>query len=203
VPLVLQPGWNLVGNGQDQPLAIATVFGDAQNVTTVWKWDVAKTGWQFYAPSMDTVALQSYATSNGYGVLTNINPGEGFWVNAIQPFSVTQPGGIAITGNDFATGKPYALKPNWNLIAIGTALTPSDFNKGLSATQPSAGTIPFNVTTLWAWDNSASKWYFYAPSLEGQGGSALFDYTASKGYLDFTANSKLLGSGMGFWVNKP
>lgn len=202
-PLVLKSGWNLVGNGQNQPLVIATLFGDIQNVTTVWKWDVAKTGWQFYAPSMDTVALQSYTTSKGYGVLTSINPGEGFWVNAIQPFSVTQPSGSAITGNDLATGKPYALKPNWNLVAVGTAMTPSDFNKGLSATPPATSTIPINLTTLWAWDNPLSKWYFYSPQLEGQSGTALFDYTASKGYLDFTTTGKLLGQGMGFWVNRP
>jgi len=29
------------------------------------------------------------------------------------------------------------------------------------------------------------------------------NYTASKGYLDFTATGKTLGAGMGFWVNKP
>ncbi|MDD5029938.1 MAG: hypothetical protein PHH58_10630 [Rhodoferax sp.] len=53
------------------------------------------------------------------------------------------------------------------------------------------------------WDNPANKWYFYAPNLQGQGGTALFDYTASKGYLDFTTTGKLLGAGMGFWVNRP
>lgn len=86
-------GWNLLGNDQDQPLAIATVFGDVRNVTTVWKWDVASTGWQFYAPSMDAASLQSYASGKGYGVLSTINPGEGFWVNALQGFIAALPGG--------------------------------------------------------------------------------------------------------------
>jgi len=201
--LVLAPGWNLLGNGQDQPLAVAGLFGNTANVTTVWKWDVAKTGWQFYAPGMDAATLQSYATGKGYGILSSINPGEGFWVNALQAFSVNQPSGAALTGADFAAGQAHALKPNWNLVALGTALTPSDFNRGLSATPPATGAVPINLTTLWAWDNPGSKWYFYSPSLEGQGGYVLFDYTAGKSYLDFTATGKTLGAGMGFWVNKP
>jgi hypothetical protein len=199
---VLQ-GWNLLGNGQDQPISVAMLLGDALRVTSVWKWDVAKTGWQFYAPSMDTVALQSYVTSKGYGVLTTINPGEGFWVNAAKPFTVAQPSGTAITGSDFSGGKPYALKLGWNLVAVGAALTPSAFNVGLSALPPTVGVVSNNITTLWAWDNPLSKWYFYAPNLEGQGGSVLFDYTYTKGYLDFTTTGKTLGNGVGFWVNKP
>jgi len=31
----------------------------------------------------------------------------------------------------------------------------------------------------------------------------LFDYTNGKGYLDFAGTGKLLGAGVGFWVNKP
>jgi len=37
-----------------------------------------------------------------------------------------------------------------------------------------------NLVTLWAWDNPLSRWYFYSPSLDGQGGTALLDYTAGK-----------------------
>jgi hypothetical protein len=58
------------------------------------------------------------------------------------------------------------------------------------------------VTTLWAWDNPTSRWYFYAPSLEAQGGTALSDYIATKGYIDFTQANKTLGNGTGFWVNR-
>ncbi|MCF8168919.1 MAG: choice-of-anchor D domain-containing protein [Rhodoferax sp.] len=201
--LALQPGWNLLGNGQSQPLTVASAFGVAAQVTTVWKWDVLVPGWQFYAPSMDATALQTYAASKGYAVLSTINPGEGFWVNAAQAFTATLPSGSTITGNAFQDGLAYALKPGWNLVSVGNPLTPSAFNAGLSATPPAMGVIPANVTSLWAWDNPQAKWYFYAPSLEGQGGSALFDYTASKGYLDFTATGKTLGNGTGFWVNRP
>ena len=76
-------------------------------------------------------------------------------------------------------------------------LSPSVFNANLKASLPGTG-----VTTLWAWDNPSSRWYFYAPSLDAQGGSALTDYITSKGYLDFTQGNKTLGKGTGFWVNR-
>jgi len=56
---------------------------------------------------------------------------------------------------------------------------------------------------LWGLGQPGIQVVFLRPSLDGQGGTALLDYTASKGYLDFAANNKLLGAGMGFWVNKP
>jgi len=57
--LTLAASWNLLGNGRNQPLPVASVFGDATRVTTVWKWDVANSGWQFYAPSMKAQELQN------------------------------------------------------------------------------------------------------------------------------------------------
>ncbi len=201
--LNLQPGWNLLGNGQNQPLAVATLLGDPLKVTSVWKWDVTQSGWQFYAPSMDASALQTYATSKNYGVLSTINAGEGFWVNAAKAFISSYQNGTAITGIDFQAGKPAAMKPGWNLVAIGNSVTPSAFNVGLGTSPPSPGVVPVNLTTLWAWDSTQSKWYFYAPSFEAQGGTALIDYVTGKGYLDFTTGSKKLGPGVGFWVNRP
>ena len=202
--ITLSPGWNLLGNGTDQPLTMTTLVGDkASSVTTVWKWDLAQTGWQFYTPSMDATALQAYATNKSYGVLSQVNAGEGFWVNAAKAFSVTLPAGTAISASDFQDGRPRGLKNGWNLVAIGNALSPSVFNMAISATPPTAGVVPLNLTTLWAWDNLQAKWYFYAPNLEAQGGTVLTDYIVNKGYLDFTATQKLLRPGMGFWVNKP
>ena len=202
--LTLSPGWNLLGNGTDQPLTMTMLAGDkASSVTTVWKWDVAQTGWQFYAPSMDATALQTYATNKNYGVLSQVNAGEGFWVNAAKAFSMTLPGSTTISASDFQDGKPSALKKGWNLVAIGNALMPSALNMALSASPPTTGVVPINLTTLWAWDNLQAKWYFYAPSLEALGGTALTDYIVNKGYLDFTAANRLLWPGTGFWVNKP
>jgi hypothetical protein len=83
----------------------------------------------------------------------------------------------------------------------GNDVLPAVINLSLSATPPAPGPVPLNLTTLWAWDNPLSQWYFYAPSLEASGGLAA--YIAGKSYLDFSQHNKTLGNGAGFWVNKP
>ena len=196
LPLVLKQNWNLLGNSlKDQPIAVASVFNDPAKVNTVWKWNAAIGGWQFYAPSMDAASLQAYVASKGYGLLSVINPGEGYWVNAKAASSLASQTGAAfnLTAEKLVKG--------WNLVATGNDVTPAAFNLSLSATPPTTGTVPLNLTTLWAWDNAASQWYFYAPQLDASGGLA--SYITGKGYLDFTKNSKTLGKGQGFWVNKP
>jgi hypothetical protein len=187
--LALPQGWNLLGNSLNQALSVATLYGDTNAVTTVWKWDAGTMSWQFYTPQMDAATLQSYAASKGYGVLTTINPGEGYWVNAkAQPTIGTQSGASFILTST-------ALTKGWNLVATGSDITPSQFNTNLKSSLPGTG-----VTTLWAWDNPLSKWYFYAPSLEVSGGLA--NYIGGKDYLDFTSHNKTLGQGTGFWVNR-
>ncbi|OIQ71040.1 hypothetical protein GALL_473470 [mine drainage metagenome] len=200
--LDLLPGWNLLGNASDQSVPVDVMFSDKSLVTTVWKWDAGASGWQFYTPTLLASELQTYASSKGYGVLTTINPGEGFWVNASTKVKTSLP---AFAGAPFYL-RAKQLVQGWNLVATADNVTPAAFNLTLTdplAPPPATGSVPINLTTLWAWDNPQSKWYFYSPSLEGQGGTALFGYTDSKGYLDFTATGKLLDSSMGFWVNKP
>lgn len=191
----LASGWNLMGNGSDAPLDVATAFADAQRFVTVWKWVAVPGGgsWAFYSPGLavkGTTALQDYASSKGYQVLTTVGAGEGYWVNVAQnqAAALTVPYGNAVTS---AALSPL-LKTGWNLSAVGTTATPKQFADAQTG----------GVTTLWAWDNPQSKWYFYAPNLATQGGTALSDYIGSKGYLDFVGASKSLGFGVGFWVNK-
>lgn len=66
--------------------------------------------------------------------------------------------------------------------------------------------MPNLIKTLWVWNHDTSKWYFYSPALEAQGGlgqdSPLVEYISRLGYLDFTQDHKTLGNGIGFWVNK-
>ncbi len=198
-------GWSLVGTGQGGTLHMSS-FAAPTRVTTVWKWVRDTSRWAFYAPSLDAqggTVLADYAASQGYEVLSAINPGEGFWVNASQAFFLSWYSGGEISSTSFQAGKPGALKQGWNLIAICPPRTPGEFNLDIGASPPAAGVVPVNLTTLWAWDNLQSKWYFYSPGLAAQSGTALTDYIASQGYLDFTANNKILGSWMGFWVNKP
>lgn len=188
--------WNLAGNSSDVALDVATSFSDAQRFITVWKWVASASGgsWAFYSPALAAQpgnVLHDYAMSKGYQVLQSIDAGEGYWLNvaADRAGNITVPVGNTVTPAALNT----TLQPGWNLAAVGTNPTAKQLTDAQSG----------GVTTLWAWDNAQSKWYFYAPYLESPGGTALFDYTASKGYLDFTVTGKTLGAGMGFWLNKP
>ncbi len=197
VTLTLQPGWNLQGNPLDQSLQVAALYGDAAFVLSVWKWDAAAGTWQYYTPTMTAVDLAAYATSKGYGVLSEIKGGEGYWVNMQKTLALpTQTGTpFSLTADDLIVG--------WNLVTTADDISPADLNLKLSTTPPGLDTgIPNNFTTLWTWDNTTSKWYFYSPSLDAQGGTVMSDYITSKGFLDFAQNNKTLGKGIGFWVNK-
>jgi hypothetical protein len=198
--LTLLKGWNLLGNATDQPLTVSAAFSDTSVVTTVWKWDATALGWQFYTPTMSDADLRTYTASKGYGALAVINSGEGFWVNARNPATL-----IALSGAPFSLVTAQ-LVSGWNLVTTADNTTPEAFNLSLIdplAAPPTAGVVPINLTTLWAWDNLLSKWYFYAPNLQARGGSVLTEYIVGKGYLDFTSTGKTLGAGVGFWVNKP
>ena len=196
--LSIVPGWNLVGNSNNSVIDVTTEFGATDKISSVWKWVPVNNKWAFFTPSMTATSLATYANSKGYDVLTTVNAGEGYWVNAKTAFTVQLPIGAAVTSTSFQN-----MTSGWHLIATGDTLTPSGFNTALSMTPPATGVVPQNFTSLWAWDNATSKWYFYAPSLEAQGGTALSDHITAHGYLDFASTSKTLGPGVGFWVNKP
>ena len=81
---VLVKGWNLVGNDAGTDVSPALVFGNvttAPSILTVWTWDTVNFRWKFYTPAKTATDLAAYADSKGYGVLTVIKAGEGFWVN--------------------------------------------------------------------------------------------------------------------------
>ena len=190
--ITASPGWNLVGNSVSSPMTVAASFGDANKVSSVWKWVASGTtvginypNWAFYTPSQ-TDGGQAYANSKGYDFLSTINAGEGFWINARTSFNVALPTASAVRTAAFQN-----ISSGWHLISTGDSKTPAAFNTDVAA------------TTLWAWDSAQSKWYFYAPSLQAQGGTALSDYIKANGYLDFTSASKTLGPGTGFWIYKP
>ena len=206
----LASGWNLLGNGFNFGIDVATIFGDTSQFVTVWKWVASSSSWAFYAPSMTSDALATYAASKGYQVLTTINPGEGFWVNAKQasatPLDMRSDPSVdpsPFQASNFALGGGNQLSSGWGLIAIGERKSPKEFNQAynLFAAPPSVGgaVVAENVTTIWAWDNQNSGWYFYAPSLENKG--TLSNYITQKQYKDFGANK--LQPTTGFWVNMP
>ena len=180
-------GWNLLGNGSDIALQVASTLSNAQSISTVWKWLPAAKQWAFYAPSLIGPQYTDYIASKGYAPLNTIDAGEGYWVNASTDTTLTHSTGNAVTAGQL-TGK---LVQGWNLAALGGAgQTPKII----------AESVGGNISTLWAWDNPLNQWYFYAPSLDQQG--SLPSYVQSKNYLSFSVNNKLLGESVGFWLNK-
>jgi alpha-tubulin suppressor-like RCC1 family protein len=190
-------GWNLLGNGVEATLNVATTFSDTSKVATVWKW--LKSGkWAYFNPSLADGG-KSLAVANGYDTLTAIQAGEGFWVNAKGSFALTLPTGTVVTSSSFTPGSgSHALVKQWNLIATGDKPTPATFNNHI-------GSLPTDVVTLWAWDANKKSWYFWASSLSKDGGLPAF--LAAKGYLDFTTLPTtppgVLSPTAGFWVRMP
>ena len=89
----LPAGWSMVGNDTGAAINADAVFGNtttptaiSPSVTTVWTWNNAQSQWNFFSPSMSAQQLSTYAASKGYGVLSSIAKGEGFWVNAKNQF---------------------------------------------------------------------------------------------------------------------
>lgn len=198
IALTLAPGWNLLGNGMNQTLAVPSVFGNPAQVATVWKWDAAAQNWQFYAPSLDPSALQEYAAANGYIVLREIKPGDGYWVNAKTAAS------LPIPDAPLYSLKAADLRIGWNLVANGPQVAPSAFNQSMvdqwtTASSSTAGVA--SLRSVWAWNAQGAQWYFYSPPLAASGASALSDYIASHAYRDFASDRKNLGNGTGVWVH--
>jgi len=208
----LTTGWNLVGNGVEAQITVAGTFNDKTKVSTVWKWVTSGTtkgitypAWAFYTPSQSDGG-QAYASSKGYDFLITINAGEGFWVNALTSVALPLPTGALVQSNSFQPSSgTHALPSGWSLIASGDSLTPAGINVQLSSTPPTAGSIPTNLTTLWAWNATSAGWYFWAPSLINNG--TLGSYLSSKGYLDFNTlpgtPAGTISPTTGFWVNMP
>ena len=201
-------GWNLAGNGMSSPIAVALDFSNTNLVTSVWKWEVKGTNpniiypaWAFYTP-LQADGGAAYAAARGFDFLTAINPGEGFWVNAKTAFTLQVPGN-AVPSVAFQDGSsPGGANPlpsGWSLIAVGDNPTPAAFNISVGATPPTAGVIPQNIVTLWAWDAGKMDWYFYAPSLDSNG--TLASYVSGHAYLPFGTST--LTPASGFWVHHP
>ena len=206
----LENGFNLMGNSLNTAINVMSTFGNqtspvagvTSNVASVWKWDAVNGNWQFHSPLLTTSANATFAAGKGYAVLTSIAPGEGYWVNALNAFSLPAQSGTPFnySGVNFA-----ALVSGFNLISTATTATPSQFNVSVSVVPPSPGVVPTdNFLSLWAWDALNANWYFYSPLLESSGGlTAVRNYANSHNYLHFQDFSKQLGIGTGFWVLRP
>jgi len=183
VPLIT--GWNLLGNSVDAPLDVTTAFGNAANVSTVWKWVAASNKWAFFAPSLDDGGT-AYAASKGYDRLATIYSGEGFWVNGLQPFT------LSLAGTTPYRLSAADLSKGWNLVSTGDKFSPSQMDTTLGGSSASPSYV-----SMWAWDSAIQKWLFAAPSLVVNG--TLSSYVNSKGYGEF--GTRTTGNGLGFWLN--
>jgi hypothetical protein len=202
--------FNLIGNSLNVAINVPLVFGNqdapvagvTSNIESVWKWNAALARWSFYSPQLTASGSASYAASHHFEELAVVNPGEGFWMKAINPITLPAQTGSNFTWN--AVNFPN-LNSGYNLIATADSVTPSQFNIDVSQTPPSPGAVPTsNFVSLWMWDALASKWYFYSPLPEASGGlPAVKAYADSHNYLHFQDYNKTLGIGTGFWVNKP
>ena len=202
----LVPGWNLLGNGSTSAINVAATFGETSQVYSVWKWVAANGGsWAYFAPGQSNNGAD-YAASKGYGFLTTINGGEGFWVNAKIAFVTPLGSGSPLALASLRDGGAAALPSGWSLIAVGDGTSPRAFANGIAAAPPSPGSpAATSIVSLWTWHPGdaaiAAGWLFYSPS-EDNGGT-LSTYIAGKGYLHFDTLGKTLDAATGFWVRKP
>ncbi len=164
-------GWNLLG--ERMPIACATEFSDGTKITSLWKW--ANNTWTVRLPG-DTDQGAGYALGKGFSLLSKIAPGEGFWVNSLQPLAVTPMGTPA-------ADTPLTLAPGWNLVSLqgAAAQEVATLVDGKAA----------SVISLWKWKNGG--WAVRLPANE-DGGQ---EYADGKGFGLLTT----IKPGEGFWVN--
>jgi alpha-tubulin suppressor-like RCC1 family protein len=191
----LQANWNLLGNSNNAPLAVSSVFGDANQVVAVWKWVGSRNTWAFYSPTQVDGGA-AYAATMGFEFLTRIEAGDGFWVQTKTAFEVQLPTAAAVP---LSSLRSKAGK--WTLNALGDSATPNAIGNLMAALVSAAGGKDTDPISVWAWNEPLAKWYFFSPSLYRDG--SLAAHIQSNGYLDFVASNKSLSPGTGFWINRP
>lgn len=169
--LSLVNGWNLVSS-LTPITAVSTTFASKQLFTSVWAWDQGVGKWDVFLPEETTAG--GYAASKGFGSLTALNPGQGFWVNSNGAQTLTVIGSKATTDT-------ISLSDSWNL-------------KGLSSATPIEVATVFNdaskYASVWTW--TGTTWAVFIPE-ESVSGS----YATSKQFEPL----KIISPGQGFWVN--
>ena len=70
-------GWSLNGLGLNESAISSSSF--SSDINTVWKY--TENGWQAYSPN---TTMQSKLSKAGISTLDSLEPGDGFWINAIN-----------------------------------------------------------------------------------------------------------------------
>lgn len=156
-PQALPAGWSMIGNDTGAAVEPVAIFGNATTATTIspsvitiWTWNNLLSQWNFFAPSMTPQALSTYAASKGYGVLTTIVKGEGFWVNAKNAVSVDlaapSPAIANYSGTWSGSYGGYAL--TYVVLQTGNSLSLTLTSPILPAGQTSTGVINGNTASV-------------------------------------------------------
>ena len=172
----ISTGWNLL-SFYLKPIdsSVDTMFeGVSAEILSLWKWQKDK--WSVYLPSLEDGG-SSYAQSKGFNLLTQIDVGEGFWINAKQAFSVDISG---IPASDTTLN----LYSGWNLVGLKTDKKKA-ISEFISANKD-------KILSIWKW--LGNTWAVYLPSL---GEEATQNYADSKGFSVLTE----INPAEGFWVN--
>ncbi len=83
--------WNLAGLASLKAKTISAIFKDnLASVFTLWKWDSVYKRWKLYTADEEIKNyLQTFPTSiELLNENATLNPGEGFWVKATEPFTL-------------------------------------------------------------------------------------------------------------------
>lgn len=84
---MLSAGWNLLGLKSKQTKLVTELISDNKNkILSVWKWKNTK--WAVFLPKDGLEITEAYATSKGFNILYEINPGQGFWVNCTEAIAL-------------------------------------------------------------------------------------------------------------------
>ncbi len=167
--LTINEKWNLLSN---KCSTIPSSVFSPNSINSVWKWQGNK--WAVYLPGQDT---SGYANQKGFYVLTNIEPGEGFWVNAKSQTSIPD-----CPESSMVEDGILSLSEKWNL--KGTRSLNKVYVDQLFED-------PSKFESVWSWDTAKQSWRVFLP------GGDTEQYASFKGFEVLTEIKPYEG----FWVN--
>jgi len=166
--LNINDSWNLLSSLIQLDVAQSL---DNAIYESIWKW--MGNNWAVYLPGKEDKG-KSYAEQKGFNLLSQIGPGDGFWIKSKEAGKLTITGGYGPTKIQVKTG--------WNLLGLKK---PFSYPVGdLIADNAS------KVESLWKWEGNA--WAVYLPNEKDYGESY-----ASQKKFGFV---KTISPGEGFWV---
>ena len=163
----INQSWNLVGNDSNVPIDAVLAFGSSSapisgvstNINSVWQWNYSQSKWGFFAPSMDSTTLSAYASQKGYLVLSQIAKGEGFWLNAVAPFSITFAYNSTTQTPPTLTVEATCAESNFTtaaLNAIQSGMTLAQVNQTIGCAYDPSSTVRMKTNVVYSWTQPTS-----------------------------------------------